>query len=99
MLSANERNRAKTPGRHRIRLSSSRRMRSRTWWSRFSTPEGLAVQGDDRPARPRRRLVQPSGGGAKGRLEVAGIEGQEQVTQRVHGRSPPQAGAEGGVEA
>src|SRR5215212_1567222 len=39
MLSANERSRAKTPGLRRIRLSSSRRTRSRTWWSRFSMPQ------------------------------------------------------------
>src|SRR3954468_4977333 len=39
MLSANERNRAKMPGLRRMRLSSSRRMRSRTWWSRFSMPQ------------------------------------------------------------
>src|SRR5215217_332242 len=39
MLSANERRRAKTPGLRRIRLSSSRRTRSRTWWSRFSMPQ------------------------------------------------------------
>src|SRR3954454_3181919 len=39
MLSANERNRAKMPGLRRMRLASSRRMRSRTWWSRFSMPQ------------------------------------------------------------
>jgi hypothetical protein len=41
--------------------------------------EGLAIEGDDRRARPQRRLVQPSGVAAEGRLEVGGIEGQEQV--------------------
>jgi hypothetical protein len=65
-----------------------------------AAPEGLAVQGDDgRRARPRRRLVQPPGVAAESRLEVGGIEGQEQVAQRVHGRDPAQAGAEGGVQA
>src|SRR3954453_3604820 len=47
MLSANERNRAKTPGLRRMRLASSPSGRSRAWWAGFSTPQGA------RTARPK----------------------------------------------
>src|SRR3954449_5515959 len=39
ILSAKERRRAKTPGLCRMRLASSPKERSRTWWLRFSIPQ------------------------------------------------------------
>src|SRR4051812_9413968 len=90
MLSANERRRAKTPGLRRIRLSSSRSTRSRTWWSRFSIPQWA------RTARPkpaassgtRRRWWAPRGGGRHrpARVSLHQLRRETRAAQAIHGR-------------
>src|SRR5256885_626139 len=74
MLSANERNRAKMPGRRRIRLASSRRVRSRTWWSRFSMPQCA------RTARPKGALP-VAVAQANVFLAVQGVGGEQRAAQ------------------
>ena len=61
-----------------------------------TAPQRFAVQRDRPPAIPAGKLTRVA---AKGRLEIRRVEGEEEITQGVHGRSTPEPRAEDGVQA
>ena len=64
-----------------------------------TAPQRFAVQRDRQPAIPAGLLVKLTRVAAKGRLEIRRVEGEEEITQGVHGRSTPEPRAEDGVQA
>ena len=64
-----------------------------------AAPQRLAVQRDDPPPRRGGGVTEMLGVAAEGGLDLGRVERVQEVAQRVHGRGPSQAGAEGGVQA